>query len=120
MGCSPSTITRLVQRITLTRSVNDRPRPGRRRVTSPNQDRLIQLRHLHNRFLTATQTAQHMQGIIGGPLPASTVQRRFRSMDLHSRQPFRGNNLEATESAAVDPTMSTMVAKAMGGTSIHE
>jgi hypothetical protein len=41
-------------------SVNDRPRPGRR-VTSPNQDRLIQLRDLHDRF----KTAQHMQGIIG-------------------------------------------------------
>jgi transposase len=65
MGCSPSTITRLAQRIALTGSVNDRPHPGRRRVTSPNQDRLIQLRHLRDRFLTATQTAQHMQSIIG-------------------------------------------------------
>ncbi|KAK3104731.1 hypothetical protein FSP39_008898 [Pinctada imbricata] len=95
MACSPSTFNRLAQRIALTGSVDDRPRPGRTRVTSPNQDRLIQLRHLRDRFLTAAQTAQSLQGVVGRRLSASTVRRRLRSIGLHSRRPFRGNNLTA-------------------------
>ncbi|KAF5903557.1 Transposable element Tc1 transposase, partial [Clarias magur] len=41
MGCSQPTIRNLVQRHTATVSVDDRPRPGRERVTTPQQDRYI-------------------------------------------------------------------------------
>ena len=95
MGCSPSTISRLAQRIAQTGSVNDRPRPGRARMTTPNQDRLIRLRHLRDRFLTATQTATNIQAVIGRRLSSSTVRRRLRSLGLNSRRQFWGNNLMA-------------------------
>lgn len=39
------------------------------------------------------QTAGSMQGVVGWRLSASTVLHWFWYMGLHSRQPFRGNNL---------------------------
>mgnify|MGYP001599841384 CR=1 FL=1 len=42
MGCDPSTIRRIRQRVAQTGSTADRPRPGRRRVTTRRQDRQIQ------------------------------------------------------------------------------
>ena len=61
-GCSPSTITRLLQRHRETGSVNDHPRSGRERVTTPDQDRYIVLQHLRDRFLTASETAASTPG----------------------------------------------------------
>ena len=50
MGCSHTTIARLVQRHNATGSVDDRQRPGRERVTTRQQDRYIVLSHLRDRF----------------------------------------------------------------------
>ena len=55
--CSPSTVSRLWQRYLETDSVDDRPRPGREKVTTPEQDQYIVTQHLRDRFRTATQTA---------------------------------------------------------------
>ena len=61
-GCSNHTIRALVQRHQTTGSIEDRPRPGRERVTTPGQDRRIVLQHLRERFRTATETAQDTPG----------------------------------------------------------
>ena len=58
-------------------NTNDKPRPDKAKVTSPKLDRLIQFRHIRFRFLTATQTAQSMQVVVGQRLSASTVRRRI-------------------------------------------
>ena len=46
MGCSPSTIINLRRRYQETNSVDDQPRPGAERVTTPDHDRYIMLQHL--------------------------------------------------------------------------
>ena len=56
------TINRLVQRYRATGSVADRPRAGAPRVTSRRQDVYIRVRHLRNRFLTASSTARVIMG----------------------------------------------------------
>ena len=61
--CSPSTVSRLWQRYLETDSVDDRPRPGREKVTTPEQDQYIVTQHLRGRFRTATQTAAETPGI---------------------------------------------------------
>jgi hypothetical protein len=43
-------------------STPDRVRSGRPRVTTPAQDRHIRLRHLRDRFTTATSTAAAIPG----------------------------------------------------------
>lgn len=42
-------------------SVNDRPRPGRQRATTPQQDHYICFQHLHDRFRTTIQTSRHIR-----------------------------------------------------------
>ena len=54
---SRSTISRLVQRVNVTGTVDDRPRSGAPRVTSIRQDNLIRQRHLRDRFVTAQSTS---------------------------------------------------------------
>ncbi|XP_069106979.1 uncharacterized protein [Argopecten irradians] len=58
MGCSPSTIVRLHQRYVQTGSLNERPRPGRQRVTSDRQDHYIRVTHLRYCFQTAPKTVR--------------------------------------------------------------
>ena len=58
MGCSHTTIARLVERHNATESVDDRQRPGRERVTTRQQDRYIVLSHFRDRFRTSVETAQ--------------------------------------------------------------
>ncbi|XP_069109899.1 uncharacterized protein [Argopecten irradians] len=93
MECSPSTIVRLHQRYVQTGSLNDRPRPGRQRVTLDRQDRYIRVTHIHDRFQTASQTARTTIGINGRRISVSTVRRRLRSVGLKACRPFRGNML---------------------------
>ncbi|XP_069139212.1 uncharacterized protein [Argopecten irradians] len=94
MGCSPSTIVRLHQRYVQTGSLNDRPRPGRQRVTSDRQERYIRVTHLRDRFQTASQRARKSIGINGRRISISTVRRRLRSgAGWKACRPFRGNML---------------------------
>jgi len=93
MGCTRRTIQRLIERQQETGSVDDRPRPGRERVTTPGQDRHIRLMHLRDRFRTAAQTARETQGVNHRPVSSSTVERRLRSSGLTARRPYRGNLL---------------------------
>ena len=57
IGATRSQIHRLWVRYRETSSTNDRPRPGRPRVTTLRQDRYIRIQHLRNRFRTASATA---------------------------------------------------------------
>ena len=90
LGCNASTIVRLHQRHVETASVANRARPGRARVTTPQQDRYIVLQHLRDRFRTATQTAQETPGRRQPRISANTVRRRLRQQDLQARRPCQG------------------------------
>uniref|UniRef100_A0A8C4QU92 Tc1-like transposase DDE domain-containing protein n=1 Tax=Eptatretus burgeri TaxID=7764 RepID=A0A8C4QU92_EPTBU len=83
MGCSRQTIHNFQTCLHQTGTTADRPRPGRPRVTSRAQDRQIVLRHLRNRFVTATSTGNEL---FGGRVTAQTIRNRLRSARLHARR----------------------------------
>ena len=89
-NCHHSTIVRLCQRFAVTNSVNDRPRTGRQRVTTRNQDRQIRLAHLRDRFKTATSTARETPGRYRQRISGQTVRRRLKESRLTARRPYRG------------------------------
>lgn len=93
MGCSQPTIRNLVERHNTTGSVDDRPRPGRERVTTPDQDRYIRLQHLRDRFRRASRTARETPGRNNPRISSPTVRRRLREVNLQARRPFRANIL---------------------------
>ena len=70
MQYSASTITRFIQRFNRTGSLNYRPRPGRQRATTAQQDRL---QHLRDSFRTAVQTARETVGVHRRQIEANTV-----------------------------------------------
>jgi len=90
LGCTQPTISNLARRFTETATVSDRPRSGRPKVTTPNQDRWIVMQHLRDRFRRATQTAAGTQGRHNQRISAATVRRRLRSRQLQARRPCRG------------------------------
>ena len=67
MGCSPQTIINLRRRYQETNYVDDRPRPGAERVTTPDQHRCIMLQHHRDRFRTTEQTASETPGTKATP-----------------------------------------------------
>ena len=85
-----STIERLVRHLRETRRVADRPRSGRPRVTSQRQDRAIRLENLHNRHLTATETAVSTVGSHNRCIHPKTVRNRLREFGLRARPPNVG------------------------------
>lgn len=89
LNCNRSTISRLCQRIRLTGQTHGNPRSGRPRISSLRTDRHLHLRHLRDRFLTATQTAREFG------ISRQTVSRRLRERGLRCRRPYRGPILTA-------------------------
>ncbi len=65
--------------------VGDRPRAGRPRVTSRQQDNHIRLVHLRNRFQTASLTARTIPGLL--PISPRTVRNRLRERAIRPRRP---------------------------------
>ena len=73
-----------------TGSVNDLPRTPRGRATTRRQDRFIEVSHMRNRRLRATQTARVTIGTHGRPISSQTVRNRLRSQGIRARRPFNG------------------------------
>lgn len=86
-GCTRRTINRLWSRFNETGTTSDRPRPGRPLAITPREDRLIRLRHLRDRFLSATTTAR---AIFGRRVCSQTVRNRLRASRLRARRPYTG------------------------------
>ena len=89
-NCHHSTIVRLCQRFAVTNSVAERPRTGRQRMTTRNQDRQIRLAHLRDRFKTATSTARETPGRYRQLMSGQTVRRQLKESRLTARRPYRG------------------------------
>ena len=79
-GCHYLTILCLQQRIAATGNAADRRRPGRKRATTPAQDRHIHSLHLQDRFRTSIRTASALQPRVS----ARTVHCRLHNIDLHA------------------------------------
>jgi len=82
-----STISRLWDRYQVNGSTRDLARSGRPRVTTAAQDRYIRLRHLRERFTTATSTASTIPGM--RRISDQTVRNRLRDAGIRARRPVR-------------------------------
>ena len=82
-GCHRNTIIQLCQCFQQTSGVADRHRPSRPRVTNPQTDRFITLKHLQHRFQTVTSSARQYR------ISKQTVLRHLRQ----ARQPIRPRTL---------------------------
>ena len=87
-GCSKTAIKRSVRRHAVTRSTNDRPRTGRERLTTPEQERGIRLMHLQDHLRSASRSARKTPGRYNPQISADTVRRRFRQRDLRYLRPY--------------------------------
>ena len=85
-----STIYRLQHRMRVTGTTDDRPRPGRPRVTTPREDRHLVRTHLRDRLQTAANTARQVLGNPQQRISLNTVRRRLQEMGLACRRPHRG------------------------------
>ena len=92
-NCSRMTIYRLLVRVRAT-GTSDRRRSGRPRETTSRQDRHVTLIHLHNRFVTAVDTARRTLGICNNIISDQTVRNRLRQSGLRSRRPLKGMELK--------------------------
>ena len=92
-GVHESTISRLVQHLSATGRLTDRPRSRRPRVTTQRQDRRIRLVHFRNRLRTATETAREVIGKHGRRVCPKTVRNRLMEFDIRPRRPYVGPNL---------------------------
>lgn len=88
LNVSQSTISRLWDKYRQHGATRDLPRSGRPRVTTPAQDRYIRLRHLRERFTTATSTASAIPG--RHRISDQTVRNRLRDAGIRARRPVRG------------------------------
>ena len=88
-NCSRNTVHELVRRFRLTGNVHDRPRSGRPRVTSQQDDRHIVLTHLRHRFRPATLTAPAYN-----VCPQTIINRlREQNRPIRARRPYTGTIL---------------------------
>lgn len=84
-GVHRNTIQSLWRRFQQSGNTQDRPRSGRLRVTSRQQDNHIRLVHLRNRFQTASLTARSIPGL--RPISPRTVRNRLREQNIRPRRP---------------------------------
>ena len=90
MRCNRSTIVDLWRRYQQHGTVADRPRVGRPRVTTPQQDLYIRVTHARNRRQTAVATARTTIGHHNRPVNEHTVRRRLREAGMINRRPYHG------------------------------
>ena len=83
---SRSTISRLVERINVTGTADDRPRSVASRVTSIRQDNTIRQRHLRDRSVTAQSTSHAVIRNRGKPIHSFRL--RDNSVHFHECSPF--------------------------------
>jgi transposase len=89
-GVHKSTLSRLCDRLRTTGTTNERPRPGRSRVTTRRENAFIRATHLRDRFQTRDQTARTLRGLNNNRLCARTVSNRLREADIRVRQAYTG------------------------------
>ena len=80
-----NTIQSLARRYRQYGTTRDRPRSGRPRVTSHQQDNYIRLTHLRNRFQTASLTSRNIPGLRN--IHPRTVRNRLREHGIRPRRP---------------------------------
>ncbi|GFU59604.1 transposable element Tcb2 transposase [Trichonephila clavipes] len=85
IGVSQSVISRIWNRFLETGSAGRRPGQGRRRATTPNEDRYLVLTARRNRNMNAT-LQQHLRSATGTTVSTQTVRNRLHGVGLHAHR----------------------------------
>ncbi|GFX88233.1 transposable element Tcb2 transposase [Trichonephila clavipes] len=88
IGVSQSVISRIWNHFLETGSTGRRPGQGRRRATTPNEDRYLVLTDRRHRNMNATLLQQHLRSASGTTVSTQTVRNRFHGVDLYIRRPM--------------------------------
>ncbi|GFW30110.1 transposable element Tcb2 transposase [Trichonephila clavipes] len=87
IGVSQSVISRIWNRFLETGSAGRRPGQGRRRATTPNEDRYLVLTARRHRNVNGTLLQQHLCSTTGTRVSTQTVRNRFHGVVPFSVQP---------------------------------
>ncbi|GFV99471.1 transposable element Tcb2 transposase [Trichonephila clavipes] len=88
IGVSQSMISRIWNRFLETESAGRRPGQGRRRATTPNEDRFLVLTARRHRNMNATLLQQHLRSATGTTVSTQTVRNRLHGVGLYARRPL--------------------------------
>ena len=94
-GVCPGTISKLRTKFRATGEVKDRPKSGRPKKTTPQEDRLFTLAALRNRRLTATDLQGRFTQQYQRRLSLQTVRNRLHKASLHARKAARSPAMTA-------------------------
>ncbi|GFU60193.1 transposable element Tcb2 transposase [Trichonephila clavipes] len=88
IGVSQSVISRTWNSFLDTGSAGRRPGQGRRRATTPNEDRYLVLTARRHRNMNATLLQQHLRSATGTTVSTQTVRNRLHGVGLYARRPM--------------------------------
>ncbi|GFV63439.1 transposable element Tcb2 transposase [Trichonephila clavipes] len=88
IGVSQSVISRIWNRFLETGSAGRRSGQGRRRATTPNEDRYLVLTARRHRNMKATLLKQYLRSATGTTVLTLTVRNRLHCVGLYARQPM--------------------------------
>ncbi len=86
---SYSTVTRVIQRFSMTGFTRNRPRKGRSKKLSPCAVRQVQNLASKNRHMSATSIALEVAEVEGQLVSAQTICHTLQQVGLHGRRPRR-------------------------------
>ncbi|GFX17900.1 transposable element Tcb2 transposase [Trichonephila clavipes] len=92
IGVSQSGISRIWNGFLETGSAGRRPGQGRRRATTPNEDRYLVLTARRHRNMNATLLQQHLRSATGTTVSTQTVRNRLHGVGLYLRRPMDSRN----------------------------
>ncbi|GFS65708.1 transposable element Tcb2 transposase [Trichonephila clavipes] len=88
IGVSQSVISRIWNRFLETGSAGQRPGQGRRRTTTPNEDRYLVLTARRHRNMNATLLQQHLRSATSTMVSTQTVRNRLHGVGMYARLPM--------------------------------
>ncbi|GFU26118.1 transposable element Tcb2 transposase [Trichonephila clavipes] len=88
IGVSQSVISRIRNRFLETGSAGRRPGQGRRRATTPNEDRYFMLMARRHRNMNAILLQQHLRSVTGTTVSTQTVRNRLHGVGLYAHRPI--------------------------------
>ncbi|GFV01424.1 transposable element Tcb2 transposase [Trichonephila clavipes] len=88
IGVSQSVISRIWNRFLETGSAGRRPGQGRRRATTPNEDRYLVLTARRHRNINSTLLQQHLRSATGTTVLTQTVRNLIHGVGLYARRPL--------------------------------
>ncbi|GFW29082.1 transposable element Tcb2 transposase [Trichonephila clavipes] len=86
IGVSQSVISRFWNCFLKTGSADQRPVQGRRRATTPNEDRYLVLTARRHRNMNATLLQQHLRSATGITVSTQNVRNRLHGVGLYPRR----------------------------------